>query len=78
MRHYKRIVHNELAQLRIAMVKKPLVLIEPELGDMSTFSFDQADKAIEAGYIATIKALPTLRSADYSNRANQEVLRSSF
>jgi len=59
MKHSKKIVNNELAELRVSMIRKPLLMIEPELGNINTLSFEKAHEAIEAGYVTTVKALNT-------------------
>lgn len=72
-KHSKRIVNNELAELRISMLKKPLIMIEPELSDINILSFDKAKDAIEAGYVATVKVLKEIDTiANYAKPENQK------
>lgn len=56
-KHSKRIVNNELSELKISMLKKPFIMIEPKLKDINILSFDRAEEAISAGYQATKTAL---------------------
>ncbi len=71
-KHSKRIVNNELANLRMAMLKKPLIIIKPEMNDINVLSFDRAEEIIEIGYLATKKVIKQL-SNNYSFKTEGRV-----
>lgn len=76
MKHSKRVVNNELANLRLSLLKKPLIMIKPNLKDMTVLSFDRAEEAIQAGYIEAQKVIKQIRKQPYIQLQNQVDLKS--
>lgn len=57
LRHSNQVVSNELETLRLFSLSKPLIMIKPDLGDITSLSFDRKEEAIEAGYLAAKQEL---------------------
>lgn len=74
-KHSKRIVNNELANLRMSLIKKPLIMIKPEMNNINVLSFDKAEEIIEIGYLATKKVIKQLNNQYSFQVENQAIQR---
>ena len=61
LNHSNQIKANELNNLRLKLVQKPMFIIKPKLKNMTILSFDKKNDAIRAGYEATQIIIPQIK-----------------